>query len=214
MIRKLLPLLFLSTSAVYATEDRCTHTFQAVECDDRDHSFTLVPVYFGTFFASPEVEVSAISNSKLIFSDPPGEWNVIARHGIEVEILGTGSSETVVVIGVEKLGKRDDLWCLDDLIVKATVEAIKCTMRDTVPSVSSRLSTANDAHVTRVACQAVNRLLTRSTKLAWTASSKTTRSTSSTRRPSKRAFLFSTTWRTRSSMAPRVTKWRTCTLFR
>jgi hypothetical protein len=130
MFRNLFPLLFLLTSAVYATENRVTHTFQAVECDDRDHSFTLVPVYFGTFFASPEVEVSAISNSKLIFSDPPGEWNVIARHGIEVEILGTESSETVVVIGVEKLGTRDDLWCSDDLIVRATVEAIKCTMRD------------------------------------------------------------------------------------
>ena len=76
------------------------------------------------------MHIDRLNVGYLRITTPPGADEFDGHFLVELATCEDVESGKALDIAVENLGRRDDLRCSDDLIVRATVEAIKCTMRD------------------------------------------------------------------------------------
>jgi hypothetical protein len=144
LMRSLLPIFSMLTvfSTAYATEDRVARTFQVIKCDDENSGspFRIVPVYFGTYSASPNIQFDSVLAPHIIPS--PGydqsnqpEWNVATYHGVVGEYISydhddkAGSSITVT-IDLENFGKPPGSWCPKSSVMAGVIKAFQCVAKD------------------------------------------------------------------------------------
>lgn len=122
-------LLFLNTAN--ATTSHLYLTYQVVEGYGDEDTLPIIPVYYTSYYSSPEGPISAVSADGLIGERgiPSEGWNLVAASGIGTSVKDiVWETLLTVELNLEEFNPSECGYS-GDVLLRSTIQAVVCVGR-------------------------------------------------------------------------------------